>query len=415
VTPPGIVIVGAGQAGFQAAVSLRDLGHSGDITLINGEGCLPYQRPPLSKAYMLGKIQEEGLRFRHQPYFEQNHIRLVGSDPAVSIDRTRRTLRLVSGTELHYDHLILATGTRNRTLDVEGTNLEGVHSLRTIEDAVALRSRFSSSQNVVVIGGGFIGMEFAAVAARFGVRPHVIETAPRIMARAASPEVSAYFTKRHKERGTTFAFNESVVRIVGKAERVIAVETAAGKVLPADLVVVGVGVIPNVELAQAAGLQVGNGVVVDEFLRTSDPAISAVGDCAVYPSSFVNGVVRLESVQNAIDQARTVAARIMGKLQAYAAVPWFWSDQGDDKLQIAGIASLNDLRMVKGDESGGRFSVFFFRNDVLACVESVNRVADHMAARTLLKSGRQARLTPQDVRTDGFDLKSYVSGEAVSA
>ncbi len=414
-TRAGVVIVGAGQAGVQASVSLRDLGCTESITLVNGEGRLPYQRPPLSKAYMLGKIEEEGLRFRHQPYYAQADIRFVGSDPAIAIDRAARRLRLASGRALPYDHLILATGTRNRTLGVPGVELGGVFSLRSIADAERLRERLASSQHVVVIGGGFIGLELAAVAAGLGAKPHVIEAAPRIMARAVSPEVSACFTRRHAARGTSFTFNDTVARIEGHAGRAVAVTTAAGDVLPADLVLIGVGVLPNVELAQAAGLPVANGIVVDELLRTADPAISAIGDCAVYPSVHANGPLRLESVQNAIDQARAVAARIVGQPAPYAAVPWFWSDQGEDKLQIAGIAAAGDIRIVGGDEGGARFSVFRFRDGALACVESVNRVTDHMAARALFKSGRQARLTPGELGAAGFDLKSYLSGEAVNA
>jgi 3-phenylpropionate/trans-cinnamate dioxygenase ferredoxin reductase subunit len=413
-TERGVVIVGAGQAGVQAAASLRELGFMASITLVNGEGVLPYQRPPLSKAFMLGKVEEDGLRFRNQGYFERNSIVLVCSDLAVAIDRPQRRVQLASGETIDYDHLILATGARNRTLPVPGSELSGVHYLRSIADAAALRERLRSANNVVVIGGGFIGMEFAAVAAKLDTQTHVVEASPRIMARAVSPEVSAYFTRRHMDRGTTFSFDDSVVCINGTMDKVVSVETARGGMVPADMVLIGIGVVPNEHLAEEAGLDVANGIVVDDRLITSDPAISAIGDCAMYPSPFGGGMLRLESVQNAVDQGRAVAARLTGKPSSYAGVPWFWSDQGDDKLQIVGIARGTDLRIVRGNESEGRFSVFFLRDDALVCVESVNRVADHMAARALLKSGDLSRVTTGHVLAVDFELKSRIAKEAVT-
>jgi 3-phenylpropionate/trans-cinnamate dioxygenase ferredoxin reductase subunit len=414
-TEGGVVIVGAGQAGLQTAASLRELAYPGSITLINEEYSLPYQRPPLSKTYMLGKATEDALRLRNRSYFEENNIRLVGPVRAMAIDRSARKLKLASGADLPYDHLVLATGAKNRSLPIKGSDLHGVYSLRTIADAASLRNQLQETRNAVVLGGGFIGMEFAAVAAKLGAQTHVVEVASRIMARATSPEVSAYLTRRHGERGTTFSFNESVVRINGEANKVVSVDTASGATFAADLVLIGVGVVPNQTLAENAGLMVMNGVVVDDQLLTEDSAISAIGDCAVYPNSFSNSMLRLESVQNAVDQARFVAARIAGIPARYAGVPWFWSDQGADKLQIAGIAFADDTNLVKEDEDSGGFSVFRFRNDALVCVESVNRVADHMAARALLKSGKLSSLSSRHVSERDFKLKSYLSKEAAIA
>ncbi|WP_076858379.1 NAD(P)/FAD-dependent oxidoreductase [Bradyrhizobium mercantei] len=411
---PGTVIVGAGQAGVQVALSLREFGYSKPITIFNDEGHPPYQRPPLSKAFMLGKVGHEGMYLRNPDYFDRASISIV-CDQVQTIDRVARKVIGQSGGQTEYEALVLATGSRNRTLDVPGAELNGVFSLRSLDDATALRGQLQSARDVVVIGGGFIGLEFAAVASKAGARVHVVEAAARPMARAVSPEISAYFTRRHMDRGATFAFGDTVLRIDGKDGHVVSVQTAKGGLVPADLVLIGVGIVPNSELAHAAGLATDNGIVVDEHLVTSDPSISAIGDCAIYPNVFSNSMLRVESVQNAIDHGRSVAARLMGRPSAYCAVPWFWSDQGEDKLQIAGISLVGDIGLTKGDQAGGRFSVFLFRNDSLVCVESVNRVADHMAARALLKTGRLGRLTPDTVQSETFDLKAYASKETVDA
>jgi 3-phenylpropionate/trans-cinnamate dioxygenase ferredoxin reductase subunit len=408
---PGIVIVGAGQAGLQAAISLREGGFIGSIRLIDDEGRLPYQRPPLSKAFMLGKMPAEGLLLRNQAYFDKNAIVLSHSGGVEAIDRHERHVVLVTGDKLQYDHLILATGARNRRLEIPGTELAGVYYLRSFAAASALRDRLAASRNVVVIGGGFIGMEFAAVAAKVGARVHVVEAGLRIMARAASPEVSAYFTGRHAARGTSFSFSDAVVRINGHDGQVVAVETVSRGIIPADLVLIGIGVIPNDALARQAQLAVGNGIVVDDYLVTSDPAISAIGDCASYPNIFSGTMLRLESVQNAVDHARAAAARLTGKASPYTGVPWFWSDQGDDKLQIAGIGRDTDIRIVRQGAKEGSFSVFFFRDDALVCVESVNRVSDHMAARALLKSGDLSTVNAAEVHAADFEMKARSSKE----
>ncbi|MCP3446091.1 NAD(P)/FAD-dependent oxidoreductase [Bradyrhizobium sp. CCGUVB14] len=411
---PGTVIVGAGQAGVQVALSLRELGYDKPITIFNNEELLPYQKPPLSKGFMMGKIAQEGLYLRNPDYFARAGISIV-SEHVDAVDRAARKVIGRSGTHTEYEALVLATGSRNRALELPGVELDGVLSLRSFDDAAVLRERMGAARNVVVIGAGFIGLEFAAAASKSGTRVHVVEAASRPMARAVTPEVSTYFTQRHMDRGTTFSFGDTVQRIEGSSGRVVSVHTAQHEALPADLVLIGVGVIPNSELAHAAGLATDNGIIVDAHLVTSDPSVSAVGDCAVYPNAFSKSLLRVESVQNAVDHGRLVAARLTGNRTAYCAVPWFWSDQGEDKLQIAGISLAGDERFAKGDHMSGRFSVFLFRAGSLVCVESVNRVADHMAARSLLKSGRLGRVTPDIARSEDFDLKAYAAKEVAEA
>ncbi|MES2534128.1 MAG: FAD-dependent oxidoreductase [Pseudomonadota bacterium] len=399
-----IAIVGAGQAGFQVAASLRQEGYTGRLTLIGDEPGLPYQRPPLSKAYMLGKTDADGLLFRPRKFFDAHDIAMV-SGRAAAIDRTNRHVAMADGHTIAYDHLVLALGAHNRMLPVPGATLDGVVGLRTLADAAAVSQRLADARNVVVCGAGFIGLEFAAVARAQGCTVHVLELADRPMARAVSVETSACFREAHASRGVRFDFGEGLSHVEGRDGHVTRVVTTSGATLPADLVMVGIGVLPSVAIAAEAGLDIDNGVKVDSDLLTSDPAISAIGDCASFPSRHADGRVRLESVQNAADQARCVAARLMGKPQPYAALPWFWSDQGDMRLQIAGLSQGTDATVVVGDLAGRQFSVLCFRGDQLLAVESVNRPGDHMAARKLL--GRMHSLTAREAAADGFDLRGF--------
>ncbi len=404
---PGIVIVGAGQAGFQAAASLREGGYHGPLTLVGDETALPYQRPPLSKAYLAGKTDADGLALRPASFFADHRITLHAASPAKAIDREGRRLVLADGTALPFAHLVLATGSRNRPLPVPGADLDGVRQLRGLADADALKAALEGGPRIVVIGAGFIGLEFAAVAAGRGLDVTVVEAAERAMARAVSAETAAFFRTAHEALGVRFAFAAGVTALTGEGGRVRAVALADGRELPADLVVVGIGVLPNADLAAEAGLSVADGVRVDAFLATSDPAISAIGDCARFPSPFAHGLhgdgtVRIESVQNAIDQGRCLAARLTGKPAAYAALPWFWSDQGPHKLQIAGLSAPGDAAVIRGE--GSAFSVFRFRDGRLSAVESINRAGDHMIARRLLSAGTP--LTPDQAADPALDLKA---------
>ncbi|MBS9478311.1 NAD(P)/FAD-dependent oxidoreductase [Ancylobacter radicis] len=407
-----IVILGAGQGGFQAAASLREAGHAGPITLIGDEPGLPYQRPPLSKAYMKGDAGIEQIELRAAAFYADHAITLV-EGRAVAIEREARRVRMEDGSVHSYAHLILATGARNRPLPVPGRELSGVYYLRTRADADVLKARLPAARHVVVIGAGFIGLEFAAVARALGHEVLVLEAAARPLARAVSTQMSAFFADEHRAMGVDLRCGAGVVGLVGEGGHVTGVSATDGTIHPADFVLVGIGVAPNVELAAEAGLEVSNGIVVDAHLATLDPAISALGDAVAYPSVHAGMMARLESVQNAVDQARSIAARLTGKVGPageplpYTAVPWFWSDQADLKLQIVGIAGPTDLAVLRGDPASRRFSVFRFHERRLTAIESVNRPADHMLGRRLLAG--TPRLTPEEAGDESFDLKSLLA------
>ena len=402
-----VAIIGAGQAGFQTASSLRQEGFSGRIMLIGDEPALPYQRPPLSKSYLAGESGLDDLWLRPEAFYETQQIELVIGETVTAIDRPGRSLRLASGGEIACDHVVLAVGARFRPLVVPGAELEGVLPLRTLADADTLRERMTEAHEVVVVGAGFIGLEFAAVARAAGLAVNVLEVTNHPMGRVVSAQTSQFFTGAHIGWGSTISLGTGVARILGANRRVTAVETSDGRVLPADLVLVCIGVVPNAELARDAGLGVENGVVVDEYLATGAAEIAAIGDCANFPTRFASGRVRLESVQNGVDQARLVAARIAGKPAPYDKVPWFWSDQADLKLQIAGITVGHDAAVVRGDPQGGSFSVFCFRDGRLIGVESVNRPADHIVARRLLAGN--PRLLPAQAADESFDLRAHAA------
>jgi 3-phenylpropionate/trans-cinnamate dioxygenase ferredoxin reductase subunit len=397
-----VAIVGSGHAGFQVAASLRQLGFGEPIFLINDEGHLPYQRPPLSKAYLKGTGGPDTLMFRPQKFYTDQNIELM-SDRAVAIDRASRTLKLASGAVLEYGHLVLATGARNRLLDIPNANLPDVRYLRILDDSEDLRRRLASSKHVVVIGAGFIGLEFAATARIKGLEVDVLELASRVMARAVTAEISEYFQERHSAAGVRIHLGVQATAIEASGDKVTGVSLSDGRHIPADLVVVGVGVLPNVELAAEAGLPVASGIIVNERLLTADPNISAIGDCALFASPRFGGSLRLESVQNATDHARCVAARLTGDDKVYDGHPWFWSDQGDDKLQIAGLTTGYDRVVVRGDPAQKAFSAFCYRAGKLVGIESVNRAGDHMFGRRLLPMDRS--IEPEQAADHSFDLK----------
>jgi 3-phenylpropionate/trans-cinnamate dioxygenase ferredoxin reductase component len=405
---PVVAIVGAGQAGFQAASSLRQEGFAGRVVLIGDEPGLPYQRPPLSKSYLAGESGLDELWLRPEAFYEKQQIELVTGEAVAAIDRPQRCLRFGAGGEIECDQVVLATGARCRSLPVSGAELDGVLPLRTLADADILRERLSGVGDVVVVGAGFIGLEFAAVAIGSGAAVHIVEVTHHPMGRVVSAQTSRFFTEAHRDWGAAISLGTGIARILGDGRGVTAVETSDGRILPADLVLICIGVVPNAELARDAGLAVDNGVVVDEHLATGAPAISAIGDCANFPTRFAEGRVRLESVQNGVDQARSVAAGIAGKPAPYDKVPWFWSDQRDLKLQIAGITAGHDAAILRGDPESRSFSVFCFREGRLIGVESVNRPADHIVARRLLAAA-DPRLTPAQAADQSYDLKAHVA------
>ncbi|MFT4069153.1 NAD(P)/FAD-dependent oxidoreductase [Paraburkholderia sp.] len=400
-----VIVIGAGQAAMQLASTLRDGGYRGRLLLVGDEPGLPYQRPPLSKAYLAGAVTREELVLSTSKSLEKSEIELRSGVRVCAIDRAAARIELEDGERVAYDQLVLATGSRNRLLMVPGCELAGVRQLRTLAEADALATALDTARSVAVIGAGFIGLEFAALAAQRGLAVTVIEAGARPMGRAVSPEMSGMFRDIHERAGIRFRFGTTVTRIDGRAGAVISVRTSAGEQVAADLVLVGIGVLPNTELAAEAGLRVADGVEVDTHLCTCDPAISAIGDCARFPSRFSRDEwVRIESVQNAIDQARTVANRLLGQPYPYGAVPWFWSEQGAYRLQIAGLTAFHDTTVVHGDAEEGA-SILCFRAGRLIGVETLNRPREHMAARKLLTL--DAALTPDMARQPDFDLIAH--------
>jgi 3-phenylpropionate/trans-cinnamate dioxygenase ferredoxin reductase component len=401
-----VLIVGAGHAGFQVAASLRQHGYGERICLINDEAHLPYQRPPLSKAYLKGEGRPDSLMFRPDKFYRDQNIELIG-DRAAFIDRAARKLTLASGARLDYGHLVLATGARNRLLDLPNANLADVRYLRILDESEALRQRIGFARHVVVIGAGFIGLEFAATARAKGLEVDVIELGTRVMARAVTAEISEYFQARHITAGIRIHLGVQATSIESRGSDVAGVNLSDGRHVPADLVVVGVGVLPNVELAAEAGLPVAAGIIVNEQLLTADPDISAIGDCALFESPRFGGSLRLESVQNATDHARCVAARLTGDDKTYDGLPWFWSDQGDDKLQIAGLTTGYDHVVVRGDRAARSFSAFCYKTGRLVGIESVNRAADHVFGRKIL--GMNRSIEPAEAADLSFDLKAALA------
>jgi len=396
------VIVGAGHAGVQAAASLREEGFEDRIILLSDENGLPYQRPPLSKAFLKGEMDILGLPLRAEAFFRDHRIDLRRGVGATRIDRRSQRVETNDGSAIGYGHLILATGARQRRLDAPGVDLPGVFALRSIADATEIRERIGAGRKLVIIGAGFIGLEIAATAAGLGAEATVVEIA-RPMGRAVSPLMSDFFLKAHAAFGVRLRLGLGVAAIKG-VQKAQAVVLTDGEVLPADLVILAVGVTAEDALARASGLECANGVVVDDLLRTSDPAISAIGDCVDFPNAALGFRTRLESVQNAVDQGRCIAARLAGKPTPYDALAWFWSDQGDLKLQIAGLSHGVDKWVVRGDPTTRAFSAFGFRAGKLAVVESVNRAGDHAAAKRII--GTPKTLTPEEAAEPAFDLRA---------
>lgn len=403
-----VVIVGGGQAAMQTVDSLRREGFGGAITLVCEERWLPYQRPPLSKKFLSDELPEERLFFRPQTFYADRSVDVMLETRVTSIDRLACTVSTEQGQSLAYDELVLATGARVRELTQPGADLEGVLYLRGLDDALALKAQLASARHVVVVGGGFIGLEVAAVCRERGVEVTVIEREDRLMARSVSPIVSEFMQEVHERRGVQFVMRSGLSRIHG-SDRVASVELDNGATLECDVVVAGIGVHPNVELAQAAGLACDNGICVDGHCRTADEHIYAVGDCTQHFNPIYGRKLRLESVQNAVDQARVAAANLVGRDVVYSEVPWFWSDQYDIKLQMVGLASgYNDI-VVRGRRDERRFSVFYFDNNTLLAVDSVNCPADHMAGRKLLAAGVQ--VSPDMAADENLSLKDLILSE----
>jgi 3-phenylpropionate/trans-cinnamate dioxygenase ferredoxin reductase component len=410
---PGTLIVGASQAGLQLAVSLRALGDQEPITLVGAEQHPPYQRPPLSKAFLSGGVDANALPFRTPEFYSQTGIDLVCGERVTSIELSRcgdqvsGVATTGGGRMLPFDRLALAVGGRPRRLQVPGDRLDGVTYLRDIDDASRVRARLTSAGRVVVVGGGFIGLEAAAAARSAGKEVIVVEAAERLLSRAVAPVVSEFYRQAHARRGTTVLLCTQVRRFVGEDGHVNGVELDDGTVLPADLVLVGVGLVPRTELAEQLGLECDRGIVVNAYARTSEPAIVAAGDCTVLPHPVTGeGRVRLESVQNAVAQARVAAASLVGRPEQSPAVPWFWSDQHDLKLQIAGLNTGYDRCVVRGEPDREQFSVLYYRDGCLLAVDAVNRPIDYMTVRKALTEGTS--IDPDRAADPDVPLKSLL-------
>src|SRR5450631_363205 len=378
-----ILIIGGGQAGAQAIDTLRREGFEGRIVLVSEERELPYQRPPLSKKFLAGELAADRLPFRHQSFYDEHRIELKLGIRAIRLDPAARRVALSNGEEVVYDRLLLCLGAISRQLTCPGSELPGVHYLRGISDVPGIREGLKAGARTVIIGGGYIGLETAATARKMGCAVTVLEMADRVMNRVVASNVSEYFAHEHRTQGIKIVCNTRVMRLEG-ASRVERVVCADGSTYEADLLVVGVGAVANMQLAVDAGLACDNGIVVDEYCRTSDPAIYAAGDCTYHPSLRFDLRVRLESVDNAFEQAKAAALNILERPTVHDRVPWFWSDQFDNKLLIVGLSQGHDQQVTRGDPATRSFTVCYLRGGELLAVEAINHSKDYMAARKLI-------------------------------
>jgi 3-phenylpropionate/trans-cinnamate dioxygenase ferredoxin reductase component len=410
----GVLVVGASQAGVQLAVSLRALGHTGPITLLGEENHRPYQRPALSKQFLQGAITKESLIFRSQAYWDEQRITVVKDERVIRVAKQADGSGVAhtrSGEEFAFDRLVLAVGARARRLPLEGADLPGVLYLRNADDALELKARVPAASDIVVVGGGFIGLEAAASLRTMGKRVTVIESGPRLVGRAVGAETSQHLLEHHGRQGIEVLLETEVRRIVAGGDAVGSVEID-GRTLPADIVLIGVGAVPNTDLAEAMGLACDDGIRVDESALTSDGWTMAVGDCANLPNPLPGALagdrVRFESVTNAVEHAKVAAYSIAGRPAEYAAIPWFWSDQGGLKLQIAGLSAGHDRTLVRRDVATGKFSVLYYRGDQVVAADCVNTPLDFLAVKAALSRGAAI---PYDAAADpATTLKSITVG-----
>ena len=397
-----IIVIGAGHAGGQAAASLRQEGFEGEIVIIGDEPHIPYQRPPLSKQYLAGEHGLERVYLRPEKFYADRNVTIRSGVRVEAIDRAAKTVATSGGEVLAYSKLLLATGSRPRLLHLDGADLPGIHYLRTIADVDAIRAEMEPGRKVVVVGGGYIGLEVAAVCVEAGLEVRVIEMEERILQRVTTPAMSEFYQGLHNGRGVSVHTGKAVTGFAGNGavNQVLCGESA----FDADLVIVGIGIVPNVELAAEAGLPCDNGIVVDDRCRTADANIYAAGDCTNHPNPLLNRRLRLESVPNAMEQARVAAANMCGGDKVYASVPWFWSDQYDLKLQMVGFAADGDTEVLRGDKAANSFAVFHLNNGALAAVDAVNSPKEFMICRRLI--GRE--LDPQALADPDTDLKSLL-------
>ena len=394
-----VVIAGAGHAAGQLVASLKQKKFDGQIVLVGDEAYLPYQRPPLSKKFLSGELAAERLYVKPPAFYDDPQIELRLETKITKIDRGNKSLRTENGDDIPYDKLILALGSRVRRLSIDGADLAGVHYLRSIDDVEGIRAEMQNKKNAVIIGAGYIGLEVAAVTRKLGLEVTVIEMADRVMSRVVSPEISDYYQIEHTNQGVKLRLSTGIKAIRGK-KRVQAVETDDGELIPADFVVIGVGIQPNTELAIEAGLQVEDGIVVDDRCQTSDPSVYAVGDCTRHPNAIYDRQLRLESVHNALEQAKTAVINICGGQSHYSQVPWFWSDQYDLKLQIAGLSTDYDDVIIRGNPADRSFACLYLRDGRLIATDAVNSPKEFVHSKALIAGRKQLdrdRLADADI------------------
>ena len=398
-----IVIVGAGHAAGQAAASLRQAGNEEEIVIIGDEAHIPYQRPPLSKAYLAGEQGIERVYLRPEKFYQDRNVTVTLNTTVNAIDTDAKTATTDAGDTIGYDRLLLATGGRPRKLNIPGSDLRGIHYLRTIADVDTIRSEFAAGRKLVIVGGGYIGLEVASVAVKNGLEVHVLEMEERILQRVTTPGMSAYYHQLHTGRGVNIHTSTTVSGFSG--ERAVEAVLCGEESFPADLVIVGIGIIPNVEVAEAAGIECNNGIVVDDHCRTSAADVYAAGDCTNHPNPLLNRRLRLESVPNAMEQARVAAANMCGGDKVYASIPWFWSDQYELKLQMVGFSSDGDHQIVRGDMDANQFAVFYLKGDKVVAADAVNSPKEFMICKQLI-----GRAVDQEALADPeTDLKGLLA------
>ncbi len=404
----GTVVIGAGQAASQLVTSLRAEGYTQPIALIGDEPYPPYQRPPLSKKFLSGELSEERLYIKPLEFYAQAGATLHLGQRVGAVSLADKAVTLGGGETLAYDTLMFATGSRVRRLTVPGSDLPGIFYVRGMDDVKALQPSFQPGRRLVVVGGGYIGLEVAAVAVKHGLVVTVVEAMERCLQRVTSAFMSDFFQGVHRAAGVRILTQTGVTGFEQAPDGGLIVKTANGG-LPADLVVAGIGIIPEQDVAKAAGIVCENGIVVDEYARTSDPDVYAAGDCASHPNALLGRRLRLESVQNAIDQAKAAALAIVGRPKPYAEVPWFWSDQYDLKLQIAGLSDPGDEVVVRGDPAARRFAAFYLRDGVVAAVDAVNAVPEYMIGRMMI--AQKKAVSPARLADPSITMKDLMAGD----
>ena len=400
-----LVIVGAGQSAIQCITSLRKVDYPGLITLVGEEEHLPYQRPPLSTGFLEDTVSNERLYFKKLEFFVENKVQLKLGTKAEEIDIENNNIHLSDNTKLSFDKLVFATGSSVRKLDFPGKDLNSIHYLRGLDDALSIKKDLQTRQNIVVVGAGYIGLEVAAIAAKQNKSVTVIEMADRVMNRTVDPQISDYYLKLHQKNGVTFKFNTSLKEIVGASnpEKVICSD---GTEVKADMVIIGAGIMPNVELAENAGLSCDNGIVVNEFGKTDHANIYACGDCTNHPNKLLNKKIRLESVHNAMEQSKTVASSIINKSIEYNQIPWFWSDQYDHKLQIVGLSGEHDKVIMGGDMSEAKFMLLYTKDEKLIAVDAVNNSKEFLICKKLVAN--KVTIKPDEISNPAKNLNDLI-------